>query len=109
MILNALGILLPIIGLVFLPMIAVFMPESIQPIFIIIGYNIMLPLIVYWVMKSYLDKRPYGFHQPDISKHPKFREEKRWVYPVIGIAVALPFVVFGGYQILISEEVFSFG
>ena len=109
MILNALGILLPIIGLVFLPMIAVFMPESIQPIFIIIGYNIMLPLIVYWVMKSYLDKRPYGFHQPDISKHPKFREEKRWVYPAIGIAVALPFVAFGGYQIIVSKEVFSFG
>ncbi len=107
MVLNALGILLPIIGLVFLPMMAVFMPEGIQPIFIIIGYNIMLPLVVYWIMKSYLDKRPYGFHQPDITRHPKFRAEKKWLFPAIGIAVAVPFVAFGGYQILIATEFFG--
>jgi len=109
MVLNALGILLPIIGLVFLPMMAVFMPEQIQPIFIVIGYNIMLPLVVYWIMKSYLDKRPYGFHQPDISKHPKFRAEKRWAYPFVGVGVALPFIVFGMYQLSISTEAFSLG
>lgn len=108
MVMNALGILLPIIGLVFLPMMAVFMPDTIQPIFIAIGYNIMLPLIVYWIMKIYLEKRPYGFHQPDLSKHPKFVSEKNWLYPAVGIAVALPFVIIGLWQILSSGEIFSF-
>jgi hypothetical protein len=108
MVMNALGILLPIIGLVFLPMIAVFMPDTIQPIFIAIGYNIILPLFVYWIMKTYLDKRPFGFHQPDLSTHPKFVSEKKWVYPAVGIAVSLPFVVFGIWQISVSTEMFSF-
>lgn len=105
---NALGILLPIIGLVFLPMIGIFMPTTIRPIFIVIGYNIMLPLVVYWLMKTYLDKRPYSFHQPDISKHPKFRAEKRWTYPLVAVLIALPLMGFGSYQILSSTEVFNF-
>jgi hypothetical protein len=105
---NALGILLPIIGLVFLPMIGIFMPTTIRPIFIVIGYNIMLPLVVYWLMKTYLDKRPYSFHHPDISKHPKFRAERRWMHPLIAALIALPLIVFGSYQILSSTEVFNF-
>lgn len=107
-VLNALGILLPIIGLVFLPMLAIFMPESIKPIFIIIGYNIALPLLVYWLMKTYLDKRPYGFHQPDISKHSKFHTERKWLFKLIGLIIAIPPIAFGAYQIFSSTEVFSF-
>ena len=107
-VLNALGILLPVIGLVFLPMIAIFMPETIKPVFIIVGYNIFLPLVVYWLMKTYLEKRPYSFHQPDISKHPKFRKQKRWLFPLLGVVIALPPIVFGSYQILSSTKIFSF-
>lgn len=108
MVINALGILLPIIGLVFLPMMGIFMPNSIQPIFIIIGYNIFLPLLVYWVMSSYLDRRPYGFHHPDISNHPKFETEKKWIYPVLAILASVPLIFLGIYNITFSEEVFSF-
>jgi len=106
-IINALGILLPVIGLIFLPMIGVFMPTTIQPIFIILGYNIMLPLIVYWMMKTYLDKRPHSFHNPDLSRHPKFSMQKEWVYPVIGVAVALPFIAIGSWQLYSLEGIFS--
>jgi len=105
---NALGILLPIIGLVFLPMLGMFMEEQVRPIFVIIGYNIFLPLIVFWLMKMYMDKRPYGFHNPDISKHPKFAKEKTWMYPLIGLLVALPFIAIGSWQLMISTELFSF-
>lgn len=108
MVINALGILLPIIGLVFLPMLAIFMPDTVQPAFIAIGYNIILPLFVYWVMKTYLDKRPFGFHQPDISSHPKFVSEKKWLYPLVGVGVALPFVIIGALGIMSSTEIFSF-
>jgi len=107
-VINALGILLPVIGLVFLPMVGIFMPEAIQPVFIAIGYNVMLPLVVYWLMSTYLDKRPYSFHNPDISDHPKFRGEKMWLYPLVGLLVALPLVGIGGYRILTSKEIFSF-
>jgi len=107
-VINALGILLPIIGLVFLPMVSVFMPDSVQPLFIAIGYNLMLPLAVYWVMKTYLDKRPYSFHHPDISRHPDFRRERPWLHPLAGVAVAVPFVAYGLYMLSRAQGIFSF-
>ncbi|MCX6820878.1 MAG: hypothetical protein NT016_02930 [Candidatus Aenigmarchaeota archaeon] len=107
-VINALGILLPIIGMVFLPMMGIFMPDAIQPIFIAIGYNVMLPLVVYWLMSTYLDKRPYSFHNPDMSDNPKFRNEKKWVYPAIGLVVAVPLIAFGLYGVFTATGVFSF-
>jgi hypothetical protein len=107
-VINALGILLPVIGMVFLPMVGIFMPEAIQPVFIAIGYNVMLPLVVYWLMSTYLDRRPYSFHNPDLSDHPKFRSEKTWVYPAIGLLVALPLIGVGLYGVMTSTGIFSF-
>ncbi|MFH8132405.1 MAG: hypothetical protein QW321_02250 [Candidatus Aenigmatarchaeota archaeon] len=75
-VINALGILLPLIGVVFFPIMSLFLPEMIQPLTIGIGYDIILPLTVYWLMKMYLDRRPSTFHQPEISRHPKFKKEK---------------------------------
>jgi len=107
-VINALGILLPIIGLVFLPMVSVFMPESVQPMFVAIGYNVMLPLAVYWVMKTYLDRRPYSFHHPDISGHPSLCRERPWVYPLAGIAAGAPFIIYGLYMLSKTQGIFSF-
>ncbi|MDI6807205.1 MAG: hypothetical protein QMD14_05390 [Candidatus Aenigmarchaeota archaeon] len=73
---NALVILLPLIGIVFFPLMSIFLPELIQPLTLAVGYTILLPLVAYFLMKSYLEKRPYTFHQPDITRHPKFREKK---------------------------------
>jgi Flp pilus assembly protein TadB len=73
---NALGILLPLIGITFFPLMSIFLPELVQPSVLIVGYVVILPLVVFLLMKSYLEKRPYTFHQPDITKHPKFRKEK---------------------------------
>jgi hypothetical protein len=70
--LNALGILMPIIGLVFFPIVSVFLPDLIQPAFLVVGYDALLPFVVYIMMKNYLDKRPYTFHQPDVTRHPRF-------------------------------------
>jgi hypothetical protein len=107
-VLNALGILLPIIGLVFLPMIAVFMPEKIQPAIIAIGYDIILPLLVYWITKSYLEKRPYSFHQPDISQHRQFKKEVPMVFVGIGLLVGLPLMAAGIILILLNPGPFNF-
>lgn len=108
-VINALGILLPIIGLIFFPIIGIFMPEAIKPVFLVVGYNFFLPLSVYWIMKTYLEKRPYTFHQPDISKHPKFSKEKFFNRNLILSAlVSLALITFGAYNISLITEVFSF-
>lgn len=110
-VLNALGILLPVIGLVFFPIMTLFLPQVIQPAFLVIGYNIMLPIVIYWIMKTYLERRPATFHQPDINRHPSFRREKFLKYLKI-ISVVLPIGVgaVSIWQILLvpSDTVVSF-
>ncbi|MBL7169395.1 MAG: hypothetical protein ISS48_00045 [Candidatus Aenigmarchaeota archaeon] len=108
-ILNALGILLPIIGLVFFPMMTVFMPEAIKPAFIVIGYNIILPIVVFILMKSSLNRRPTTFHQPEALEK-KITGFKRFINPstIIPILIAGSLIGFGLYNILIATEVFSF-
>lgn len=108
-IINAMGILLPIIGLVFFPIIGIFLSDIIQPAFIAIGYNILLPFCVYWMMKTSLVKRPYSFHQPDISRHPKFLKgglaNKGALFSIF---IPIPAIAFGLYQFSTITEAFSF-
>ncbi len=107
-ILNALGILLPIIGLVFFPIVSLFLPELIQPIFLALGYDFFLPLIVFLFMNSYLEKRPYSLHQPDLSKHPEFVTVKFYEKPyTIPLLVSLPFIALGMINIVGERGVFS--
>jgi hypothetical protein len=108
-VLNAMGILLPIIGLAFFPMVSVFMPEIAQPVFLAVGYDAILPLTVYWMMKSTLDKRPYSFYHPDISKHPKFKRQGFFgkAFFLAIVAAAIP-IGFAAYMISISGPAFSF-
>jgi len=85
------------------------MPDLIKPVFLSIGYNIILPITVFWMMKNSLDKRPYSFHQPDISRHPKFKHEKIF-NKLTFISAFIPIlpVFFSVYMISLSQEIFSF-
>jgi len=108
-ILNALGILLPIIGLVFFPIVSLFLPELIQPVFLVIGYDFFLPLIVFLFMNSYLEKRPYSLHQPDLSRHPDFSVVKFYEKPyIIPLIVSLPLIGLGLINIIGEKGLFSF-
>ena len=68
---NALGILLPVITLILFPILGLILPALISPYTLLALYNIILPATVYWLMKSTLDKRPYAFHSIDIKNHPE--------------------------------------
>lgn len=100
-VLNALGILLPIVGLVFFPIMGLFMPEVIRPGFLIIGYNVILPITVYWMMKTYLEKRPATFHQPDLSAHPLFAHDPI-PKTVLALSVLIPPVIIAYFYHLIT-------
>jgi len=107
-VINALGIVLPLIGVVFFPLMAMFLPEVLQPMTLGIGYTVILPLIVYFLMKKYLEERPYSFHQPDISRHPKFRKEKTLSKKLISTLAICFLISFAGFMLLLPIElVFS--
>ncbi|MBU0637065.1 MAG: hypothetical protein KKF89_00080, partial [Nanoarchaeota archaeon] len=65
--LNMLGIMLPILGLVILPLVVSFMPE-VKWYHLFTLYNIIIPSAVYYLGKTILSKRPTGYGNTDISE-----------------------------------------
>ncbi len=75
--LHMLGVILPILGLVILPLIVSFMSSGGNPfttaIYIAVLYNVSLPVGVYYLGRNILSKRPAGYGATDISEQPGFR------------------------------------
>lgn len=80
--LHMLGIILPILGLVILPLVVSFMSSGegsspfVSAIYISVLYNVSLPIGVYYLGKIILSKRPAGYGAVDIGEKPglqKFR------------------------------------
>ena len=93
--LHMLGIILPILGLVILPMIASFI-EEVKWYHIAALYNIALPVIVYYLGKITLSKRPTGYGQTDISEeNPELKKYKNVI------------IRFGKFEFLINPIFFS--
>lgn len=65
--LHMLGIILPILGLVILPLMVSFMSE-VKWYHIATLYNVILPVLVYLLGKNILSKRPTGYGDTDISE-----------------------------------------
>ncbi len=74
--LHMLGIILPILGLVILPLVVSFMQEA-KWYHIAIIYNLLLTVIVYYLGKNILSKRPTGYGDTDISEeNPELKKYK---------------------------------
>src|SRR3989338_8981923 len=65
--LHMLGIILPILGLVILPLVVSFM-ENVRWYHLAFIYNIILTVIVYYLGKNILSKRPTGYGDTDIAE-----------------------------------------
>ena len=74
--LHMLGVILPILGLVILPLVVSFMgggPDTnpfTTAIYISVLYNFTLPVAVFYLGKTILSKRPAGYGAADISQKP---------------------------------------
>jgi hypothetical protein len=64
---HMIGIILPILGLVILPLVVSFM-ENVSWYNLALLYNIILPVGVYYLMKTTLSKRPTGYGETDITE-----------------------------------------
>ncbi len=88
-ILNMLGIIMPILGLVILPLIVSFMCQ-VQWYHLAILYNVFLPLVVYYMGSNILSTRPTGYGDTDISEeNPEFRKYRNLLFRVAGFEVHL--------------------
>lgn len=66
-ILNMLGVVMPILGLVILPLIVSFL-EGIRWYHIAALYNIIIPIVVYFFGKNILSNRPSGYGSVDVTE-----------------------------------------
>lgn len=64
--LHMMGIVLPVMGLVMLPMVSAFMGASIKWYYLVLLYNVLLPLVIYGLAKSILSVRPAGANPSDV-------------------------------------------
>ena len=108
LIVHALGIILPVMGLVLFPIVAVFLNVGIH--FLLIGYDILLPIILYFVIKNILEMRPPTFSKIDIKESPdippegKFRVGKSYL-PAWPFGFLVGFVIVSlGLIFYISER-----
>jgi uncharacterized membrane protein len=65
------GIVLPVLGMVLFPMLTSIAAGLVSAEVLIIGYNLVLPFFVYFIVRGILQKRPAGFPVPDVSGHPE--------------------------------------
>lgn len=80
--LHMLGVILPILGLVILPLVVSFM-ENVNWLHILFLYNIVLPVSVYIIGRLILTKRPTGYGDTDISEeHPELKKYKNIIVKI---------------------------
>ena len=90
--LHMLGVVLPVMGLVMLPMVSAFMGATIRPEVLILLYDILLPITVFAIGYSVLQTRPAGSDETDI-------------YKFIQAKYAKPAVKLGRFSLNISPKI----
>lgn len=101
---HALGILLPVMGLVMFPVVGIFIGMKSEVLFI--GYDIILPIILFFFINDILENRPVTFNKMTISSHPDMAPPGKFVLKTkngkyfipalpFAIAIALPIIFLG--------------
>jgi len=90
MIITTIGITLPVLTIILFPIITIFLTETIKPAFLVIFYNIVLPIVVWYIMNETLKTRPVTFGIVDISQHPQAKPMKKIVFKTSGKIVSIP-------------------
>lgn len=102
MLIYAMGVLLPVMGLILFPVVLLFIADTVKPSFVFFGYDILLPIVLYFIVNNILSTKPPTFSPPDISKAKnvppmgKFNLATKPV-PILPIAllISLPIIIFG--------------
>ncbi|MBI4738162.1 hypothetical protein HY772_01125 [Candidatus Woesearchaeota archaeon] len=86
--LNMLGVILPILGLVILPLVVSFM-EGVRWYHLATLYNFILPAAVYYLGTQILSTRPTGYGSVDISKNPELAKYRNFLVKIGGQEIAV--------------------
>ncbi len=76
--LHMMGVILPVLGLVILPLVVSFM-SGVKWYHLAALYNIALPIGVYYLARKILSTRPTGYGDSDISENPEVKKYKKMI------------------------------
>ncbi len=96
--LHMLGIILPILGLVIFPLVASFMKGAIKGYHLMVLYNIILPVVVYFFGMNILAKRPTGYSETKILEE-KMKDDKH--LKIFSFLILLLFLTIGFSPIIL--------
>jgi hypothetical protein len=109
-IITMLGITLPILTIILFPIMTIFMADAIKPIMLVVFYNIILPVVVYYVMSDVLLSMPLQFNVVDISLHPDSHktgylpikiDDKKIRLPLLPLSILIGVLIISlGYSIV---------
>jgi len=87
--LHMLGVILPVLGLVILPLIVSFLGD-VKWYHIAMFYNVLLPIGVYYLVRNILSTRPTGYGDVDITElSPELKRLERLRFKVFGKEVSV--------------------
>lgn len=119
--LHMLGVILPILGLIVLPLMGSFL--GVKWYHIALLYNILLPFVVFYFGYSILAKRPIGYAQADISALPQYQDMRKFklgnfyiepkvvaffvffIFLVIGLSPILLHVIDPSAEVYITDKI----
>jgi len=90
MIITTMGITLPVLTIILFPILTIFLTETVDPIMLFIFYDVILPLVVFYIMNETLKTRPVTFGVIDISRHPRARSIKKITLNFLGQKMSIP-------------------
>ncbi|MBU5678714.1 MAG: hypothetical protein QXJ96_00985 [Candidatus Aenigmatarchaeota archaeon] len=112
LLIHALGVLLPVIGLVMFPIIAIFMNIKSEVLFI--GYNILLPAILLFLITEVSQRRPATISRITLAEHPRLPPRNHFSIKVgrkylsfnsiiFSSLFSFPIIIFGLYAFITSN------
>ncbi|MCX6774653.1 MAG: hypothetical protein NTY99_01020 [DPANN group archaeon] len=109
---HMLGTVLPVMGLVMLPMVSAFMGASVKWWHLALMYNILLPISVYAISRSILSVRPAGANPADVYLHLTEKYSRPKIPPkIVGFGaaslVAVPAIMYFALHFPTGAEAFA--
>lgn len=99
--LHMLGVILPILGLVILPLMIAFIPE-VRWYHVAFAYNIIIPVLVYALGVKILTKRPSGYGGSEIDENnPELLRRQKQANKILGMDFSISPKVLAGFMIVI--------
>ncbi len=99
------GIMLPLMGLIMFPLVSIFLTQSVNPLYLGVGYVIVLPAFLWWYLNRLITKRPSAFSHSEKSGGVKPNEyidlpKLKLKIPIkltailIGLIITLPGIIY---------------